>query len=140
MSTPPHSAASRWSLPVTTGALLVLGSVAHVVRSPEHSGSYGFCPSLLVGIACPGCGGLRGTASLLHGDIATAWAYNPFVVIAFPLAIAVIVRWFWDARQRQVPWSPPGWVAWTLLGTLLAMWVLRNIPFFTPFLGPLAVP
>ena len=139
-ATPSQRAASRWSLPVTTGALLVLGSVTLLVRSPEASGSYGFCPSVLLGIACPGCGGLRGTASLLHGDLATAWASTPLVVLAFPLAIALVARWFWDAKRGQQPWSPPGWAAWTVLGVLISMWVLRNIPVFTPYLGPLAVP
>ena len=125
---------------MTTGALLVLGSVALVVRSPEHSGSYGFCPSLLVGIACPGCGGLRGTASLLHGDIATAWAYNPFVVLGAPLMLFLLVRWFVDAAQGREPWSPSAVTAGAVAGAVLVFGVVRNVPMLAPYLGPLAVP
>ncbi|HCX85349.1 MAG TPA: DUF2752 domain-containing protein [Micrococcales bacterium] len=129
-----------WSLPTTIAALAVGGGVLLVLRSPHVAGSYGFCPSLLLGIACPGCGGMRATADLLHGDVASAWSYNPLVVVGLPLVLALTARWFADARADRPPWSPPAWLAWVGLGLVLAFWVLRNVPALTPYLGPLAVP
>lgn len=91
-------------------------------------------------MACPGCGGLRATHELAHGDVAAAWAYNPLVVVAFPLLAALLVRWFRDAARDDPPWSPPTWLALVVVGGLAAFWVLRNVPALQPYLGPLAVP
>ena len=39
------------------------------------------CPSkLLLGVDCPGCGGLRGTHDLLHGDVAGALDHNLLLI------------------------------------------------------------
>lgn len=110
------------------------------VRSPHVRGSYGFCPSALLGMACPGCGGLRATHDLVHGDVASAWAHNPLVVLALPALLALVVRWGWDAAHRQPPWSPPTWLGVSAAVVLLAFWVARNVPALAPHLGPLAVP
>ena len=110
------------------------------VRSPHVAGSYGFCPSALLGMACPGCGGLRGTYELVHGDVAAAWSYNPLVVLGAPLLLALLVRWTRDAAVGRTPWSPPTWVAVSGGVLLIAFWVLRNVPALAPYLGPLAVP
>lgn len=110
------------------------------VRSPHVRGSYGFCPSALLGMACPGCGGLRATHDLVHGDVASAWAHNPLVVLALPVLLALVVRWCWDAAHRQPPWSPPTWLGVSSAVVLLVFWAARNVPALAPHLGPLAVP
>jgi len=35
---------------------------------------------------CPFCGGTRMGAALLHGDLATAWHFNPFALVGLGLA------------------------------------------------------
>lgn len=131
---------SRWRLPAASIGVIALGVTALVLRTPHSSGSYGVCPSVLLGLACPGCGGLRGTYELAHGDVASAWSYNPLVVLGAPLVLALLVRWGLDAGSGRAPWVPPTWLAW-LSGALVAVfWVLRNVPALSPYLGPLAVP
>ncbi|ROR93434.1 uncharacterized protein DUF2752 [Salana multivorans] len=119
---------------------MAAGAVALLVRDPHVAGSWGVCPSLLLGFACPGCGGLRGASELLHGDVASAWAYNPLVVVGAPLVLALIVRWFVDAARGREPWSPGAVTVSVTVGLLLAFAVLRNVPALAPYLGPLAVP
>src|SRR5882672_8584856 len=46
------------------------------------------------GLQCPGCGGLRATHQLLHGNIVEAFRLNAFFVSALPLGIV----WFVASR------------------------------------------
>ena len=63
------------------------------------------CPFRVVtGWLCPFCGGTHLVASLLHGDIAGAWAANPLVMI---LGILVGVRTVgWLVELVRAPGSP----------------------------------
>lgn len=119
---------------------LGIGALALVVHSPMVAGSYGVCPSQLLGFACPGCGGLRATASLLHGDVSAAWAYNPLAVLLAPALVALLVRWLVDARANRAPWAPSLRVVVIGAVVLLGYGIARNVPALTPLLGPLAVP
>lgn len=129
-----------WSLPLVLGGVALGGAVTLALRSPHVAGSYGFCPSALLGLACPGCGGLRGTYELVHGDVAAAWSYNPLVVLGAPVLLVLLARWFRDAVRGEVPWSPPTWAAVTVAVGLGVFWVLRNVPALSAHLGPLAIP
>lgn len=122
------------------GAALVTACTLLVVRDPHVPGSYGACPSLLFGVACPGCGGLRATSELLHGQFAAAWAYNPIVFLVLPAMLALLVRWGMDAAAGRAAWAPTGRQIGVTFTLVLVYGVLRNIPAFTPFLGPLALP
>lgn len=44
------------------------------------------------GHACPGCGMTRALSALAHGDLQSAWRYNPRVVIVAPLLLGVWAR------------------------------------------------
>lgn len=46
----------------------------------------------LTGWQCPGCGITRACLSLLKGEIRTSFSYNPFLYIAGPCIIYLIVR------------------------------------------------
>ncbi len=49
------------------------------------------CPVLqLTGWQCPGCGSTRALYSLLHGDVATAFAMNPLLLAAYGSALLLL--------------------------------------------------
>src|ERR1700730_3597558 len=39
---------------------------------------------ILFGVRCPGCGMTHAFCAVLHGHFASAFVYNPLVIIAFP--------------------------------------------------------
>jgi hypothetical protein len=115
---------------VAATGLVGVGYVGAV--DPNRPGHYPTCPFLAVtGYYCPGCGSLRAIHALAHGDLLEAVHRNPFTVALVPLAAWVWVAWV----RRVVTGRPmaepvPPWVGWTLLTTMLAFWVMRNLPGF----------
>ena len=102
------------------------------VRDPHESGSYGFCPFLLLtGQPCPGCGGLRAMNNLTHGDVVGALSSNAMaVVLLFVMGAAGIVWFYQRLRGRPVPLltgrSP---VLWGLVVAFIIFGVLRWTPW-----------
>lgn len=128
------------ALAVAAGAGAMFALLA--LRDPRVGGSYGVCPSILFfGVACPGCGSLRALGAITRGDWADVVAYNP----AIPLGLAMLAG-LWVGWLRRLylgvsrSWIAPGWILNTLAAGLVVYAVARNIPVFTPYLGPLAVP
>ena len=84
---------------------------------------------VLTGYDCPGCGAQRAFHALLHGDVSDAWAYNPYIFFALPVALVYILT---DAmprravRLRRILYHPVA-VA-VILVSVLGWWILRNIP------------
>ena len=84
------------------------------------------------GLLCPGCGSTRALHALMHGDLRTAWRFNPLAVMAVPLTGAFAVR------QARGVWTGRWWpnplgnryVIACLLGTVFGFGVLRNLPAF----------
>lgn len=122
-----------WSAP--TAVAVAAASAAAVLYSvdPNEPGHYPTCPFLAVsGLYCPGCGALRATHDLLHGDVAGALARNPAVLLALPYLLLALVTWFRRTAGHPAPRStslPPA-VIWGLLAAISAYWVLRNLPGF----------
>jgi hypothetical protein len=117
--------------PFATIAGLAAATLALHVRDPHASGSWGYCPLSLVGIYCPGCGGLRAVNDLTHGDLAAAASSNLLLLLAMPLAGFVLARWAcdaWQGRERgltalsSLPVASVG-IAFTAVFT-----VARNLP------------
>ncbi|MCL2668183.1 MAG: DUF2752 domain-containing protein [Micrococcales bacterium] len=120
----------RWPLVCAAGA--GAGAVALLMRDPHQSGSWGFCwMHITTGMYCPACGGLRGTASMLHGDLAGAWADNPFWFVLAPVLVAVWAVWLVQTgRGRPLAWRVPTWV-WIVFGVVFVLFgVVRNLPGF----------
>ena len=131
----------RGAVPLVLGAAAAVAAGVLVVRSPYAPLSYGICPSvLLLGVSCPGCGGLRATHSLLTGDLAGAWAANPLWVLVAPLLAAAWGVWLVRRLGARPPVVLPAVVGWVALGVVVAFGVLRNVPALVPFLGPSPVP
>ena len=112
---------------IGTGAVLA-GSLAYVGLGDPHRPGFLFpaCPfKALTGWNCPGCGGLRMTHDVLHGDFAAAVVDNVFVLVGLPLLAAwLLVRW-----RRGQPLMPKP--AIVVIAVAAITWtVVRNLPGF----------
>jgi len=82
----------------------------------------------LTGLDCPGCGGLRATHQLLHGNIRAAFALNPLLFLVAP-----VIAWWLAAeaaRHRGRNWRGPfDRTAGVLVfvGAVLVFGLLRNV-------------
>lgn len=126
---------ARWVL--AGGALAgsaFLAGYLYLIDPNNPSNAYPKCPmKAFTGIDCPGCGGLRATHAMLHGDFHSAIDHNVLAVILVPLMAYMLVRWMlaqFDIELPRIPW--PRWTSWALPIALLLFTVLRAIPN-TPF-------
>ncbi|MFI0371647.1 DUF2752 domain-containing protein [Actinomadura sp. 1N219] len=111
---------------VVAGALLV------AFRDPNEAGHYPSCPFLaMTGYYCPGCGMMRLVHALTHGDVGTAFGFNPLVFVLLPVFGYMFVRWtVLGARgmpMRSALFRPV--VVYSFVGALAVYWVVRNLPF-----------
>ncbi len=130
--TPPRSLRARLAPPLAVGGVAAAVVTYVGVVDPNQAGHYPTCPFLwLTGLYCPGCGSLRAIHALAHLDVVTALDRNPMTVLAVPLLVAVYVLWTArTVRGRPRTWVAPPWLVWSLLGAIIAFWVLRNVPAF----------
>lgn len=123
--------------PVATLVGAAVATCYVAVFDPNLGGPYPVCPSrVLLGIDCPGCGGLRATHALTHGDIAAAADNNLLLVIALPIVIVAFVLWCIRAWRGGAPrpWQPRtrSVVLVATVGVVIAFTVARNV---MPYLG-----
>lgn len=130
-SAPTTTRRQRMLAPGLTLGGLAAATVALHLRDPHTSGSYGYCPSALLGLDCPGCGGLRAVNDLTHLRLLDAASSNLLLVLALPLALVALVRWTGDQwRGRSRP-ALPGFNRVTttaVVVVMVAFTVLRNLP------------
>jgi len=132
---PAHPRIGRWHRvkgPVLLAGAVLVASVALHVRDPHRSGSWGFCPWLvLTGTACPGCGGLRAVNDLTRGDLEDAVSSNALLVGALPVVAVLWLRTLrqrWRGESRPVPAGIGAGLATVAVVVTVAFWVLRNLP------------
>jgi hypothetical protein len=129
-----RSATSKTTRVVATAATAVtcagLAAYLYFVDPNVPSNPYPQCPlKQLTGIDCPGCGGLRATHSLVHGDIAGAIDHNVLALVVVPLVAYLIVRWVASLWGKDLPeLRLPAWSRWVIPVGVIAFTVLRNIP------------
>lgn len=84
---------------------------------------------LLTGWQCPACGSQRALHSLLIGDAARAFAYNPFLIISLPYLVAVAYTSFcrspFAVRAKRVVQDAR--VVKVYFVALLLWWIVRNL-------------
>jgi hypothetical protein len=110
-----------------TGAVLV-GALAYIGIGNPHNPDFVFppCPfKALTGLYCPGCGGLRMTHDLLHGDLAAAVVDNVFLLVGLPMLLA----WILVRRRRGQP-STTTPVLVVIIVAAVTWTVVRNLPGF----------
>ena len=97
---------------------------------PSNHGFYPICFfHKATGLLCPGCGALRATHQLLHGNLSAAFRFNPLLVLALPLVgLFGAVYAFRTIRGYPTPLAPTAKWVWLLAGIGLALSVWRNFP------------
>ena len=71
--------------------VVIVGSYLYSRYNPEDYRFFPKCPVyLLSGYMCPGCGSQRALYHLFHGHIATAFKYNPLVMLLIPYILSGI--------------------------------------------------
>jgi hypothetical protein len=113
--TPDYTRSSR-----SLVALLSLAGASLLIVFLFDPAHYHFYPAcyfhLLTGLYCPGCGALRATHHMLHGNFAAAFRLNLLVVLALPAAVLLKVL-----PIRRI-------LVWIFLGACAAFTVARNVP------------
>lgn len=123
--------------PLLVGGLLSAATLLVALRDP-HEGGYPICPVLaLTGYYCAGCGGLRAAHDLATGDLAGAWAMNPFFTVVMPVVALLWMIWLFRCATNRPPWQPPAWPLVAFLVLAVVVSVLRNLPALQPVLGPI---
>ncbi|GAA1732919.1 DUF2752 domain-containing protein [Aeromicrobium alkaliterrae] len=127
-----RSRAALVRVPLVIGTVGASALLALNLRDPHSSGSWGFCPFLLLtGEPCPACGGLRAMNDLTRGDVGAALSSNAAAVVF--VAVMGVAWVVWLARRwrgQDVPWirlSKP-W-AWAAGISMAAFAILRWTPW-----------
>ena len=112
--------------------LVGLGSLVGYLWAldPATDGVWPPCPSrVLLGIDCPGCGGLRGTHDLLHGDVVGALDHNILLPFLLLMLAVPVVLWMLPLVGRPArPFEPPLRAYWVAMGVAAVFTVVRNLP------------
>jgi uncharacterized protein DUF2752 len=84
-----------------------------------------------MGFDCPGCGMTRCFIALAHGDVASAWSYNPaglwlFAIMAFQIPYRSYQLWRIRRGRSEIMLSRTAQVVLgTLAVVLIGQWALR---------------
>ena len=114
---------------VAAGSLVALGLGYLAIANPhDPSVVMPKCPTkLLTGLDCPGCGGLRMTHDLLHGDLVGAAHSNLFLLLMLPVVALLLWRGT-RARWQGMPLRLAPAVGYAILAVALVFTVVRNLP------------
>ncbi|MFK8055072.1 MAG: DUF2752 domain-containing protein [Saprospiraceae bacterium] len=112
--------------------LVIAGAYIFYNFSPYDSGVFPRCPVFVAtGYQCTGCGSQRAIHDLLHLRFASAFASNPFAVLAIPyLLIGYVAEWraprsAWWARFRRGVFGTKA--IWLILAIIVVFTVGRNV-------------
>lgn len=111
-----------------TAVVAALAALTYVALMDPHRPGFLFpaCPfHQVTGWFCPGCGGLRMTHHLLHGELTAAAVDNVFLLVGLP----VLALWLLIRARLRLRLMPPAAVA-VLLAAALIWTVVRNLPGF----------
>ena len=129
----PSTTSSRAAHPALLALPVLLAAGAGIVLfwfDPRHYHFYPICFfHQTTGLLCPGCGALRALHQLLHGHLATAFGFNPVLVVSLPLLLGFGAMYGWRKAANH-PASlavRPLWL-WVLLAVVVVFSVARNLP------------
>jgi len=100
-----------------------------LVDPNNPANAYPKCPmKALTGLDCPGCGGLRATNAMLHGDFAGAVDHNILALVIVPIMVYLVVRWMFSQFGKELPGIRlPRWGGWAVSVFMLVYSVARNL-------------
>jgi hypothetical protein len=84
----------------------------------------------LLGVDCPGCGLTRSFISLAHGDVRSAWKFNPagplfFAIVLFQLPYRALQIWRLRRGLQELRLvALDAWCLWLLAAALMAQWIV----------------
>jgi hypothetical protein len=142
MTWPIHTASqSDWRPTITSGARRRFAIIAAPLAFVSIAAVLGLplCPSaFLLRIPCPGCGLTRASLALLRGDLATAHALQPAVLLVLPLLAASLgwvgVQYIVTGRS-----TPPRWALGALIASFVALSLVWAARILGAFGGPVPV-
>lgn len=83
----------------------------------------------LTGYKCPGCGGLRASHLILHGNFSEAFRYNILIFFFIPPISIFVINNFWilikEKKLIQIKLAD-FWV-YISLALIIIYWIIRNI-------------
>lgn len=118
-------------------AALVLGYV-YIYNILSVGVGVGHCPfKLVTGIPCPGCGGIRSTYQLLHGNVVDAVLINPLSILVnvfILLSVGWLVRdmfvgrdsYFTFMKNKRLGKS----ASIVAILVVIAVWVINIVRYF----------
>ncbi len=117
-------------------AILTVGIITtatvYALFDPERHILFPKCPfKMMTGLDCPGCGSQRALYHMLHFDIATAFHYNPLLVVATPYLL--LGAWLTLPRKRtateeKIRKSLYGlYAAYIWIAIIAIYWIGRNL-------------
>ena len=112
-------------------ALVALGAILLLRFPPARYSFYPRCPiHELLGLQCPGCGGTRAVAAVLHGRFIEAMNLNTLVTLLLPFAALYGILCYARVLQRKpLRWpAPPPAIIYTALTLATIFTVIRNLP------------
>lgn len=120
-------------LAVLAGLCGVVGMVVLYRATPGEGSLLPPCMfHKVTGLHCAGCGITRACHALMHLRVGEAFRMNPLLVAALPLVLAAVLiegaAWVVGEGYRGPRVRLPRWGYGILIGTILAYWVLRNVP------------
>lgn len=113
--------------------LLLIATAALVLLRfpPSSSIFYPRCPLYSVlHVLCPGCGGTRAIADLLHANLSEALRDNALITLLLPFATAygAICYWRW-LRDKESQWQQIHPAALYAISASAAIFtIVRNLP------------
>ena len=115
------------SRPLRRGSLLVAAGLAYYAFASVFGGIP--CPFRLVtGLKCPGCGITTMILALGRGDVGTALAANPFLLVTLPVPVGLFLRQAW-LRAAGRRFGRAENTLCLIYALLLVGWgVVRNLP------------
>jgi hypothetical protein len=135
----PRPRQRRMAPVVATGVAALAAAVYVRAVDPNIPGHYPGCPSrMFFGVDCPGCGGMRGTYELLHGNLGGMLESNILLLVAWPVVVFMFFLWVYRAWTGRLPsidartQARRHRLAVGVLVFVLAFGVIRN---FVPYLG-----
>ena len=117
-------------LVIAGGFLLIIVLIIYGSIDPALNGFFPKCPFLsLTGYQCPGCGSQRAIHQLLHGNLATAFQFNPLLVLFLPYIFIGALFEFTSLKHkflRTQRWLFGYKTMYLILAIIILFWVGRN--------------